>query len=34
MDLIVSSRGEQAVQALSRFGELAWFKLPKEFNAV
>jgi hypothetical protein len=30
----VSSRGEQAVQALSRFGELAWFKLPKEFNAV
>jgi hypothetical protein len=32
--MIVSSRGEQAVQALSRFGELAWFKLPTEFNAA
>ncbi|MFF3329102.1 hypothetical protein ACFYWX_05990 [Streptomyces sp. NPDC002888] len=32
--MIVSSRGEQAVQALSRFGELAWFKLPTEFNSV
>ncbi|MFJ7175743.1 hypothetical protein ACIQXA_04780 [Streptomyces massasporeus] len=32
--MIVSSRGGQAVQALSRFGELEWFKLPTEFNAA
>jgi hypothetical protein len=28
----MSTRGEQAMQVLSRFGELAWFKLPTEIN--
>ncbi|MEV6408173.1 hypothetical protein AB0M58_35385 [Streptomyces bobili] len=28
----MSTRGEQAIKALSRFGELAWFKLPLEVN--
>ncbi|GHC48480.1 hypothetical protein GCM10010309_03900 [Streptomyces violaceochromogenes] len=32
--MIVSSRGERAVQALSRSGELEWFKLPTAFNAT
>jgi hypothetical protein len=26
------TRGEKVMQALSRFGELAWFKLPVEIN--
>lgn len=30
----MSTRSTQAVQALSRFGELAWFKLPAEYNHV
>jgi len=28
------TRSMQAVHALSRFGELAWFKLPAEYNDV
>ncbi|MGP4087236.1 hypothetical protein [Streptomyces sp. KR55] len=28
----MSTRGEQAMQVLSKFGELAWFKLPVERN--
>ncbi|MER5224779.1 hypothetical protein [Streptomyces flaveus] len=28
----MSTRGEQAMQALSKFGELAWFALPVENN--
>ncbi|MFF8906848.1 hypothetical protein [Streptomyces olivaceoviridis] len=28
------SRNTEAMQALSKFGELAWFKLPKEYNDV
>ncbi|MFF7123876.1 hypothetical protein ACF07Y_08710 [Streptomyces sp. NPDC016566] len=30
----MSTRNMQAMRALSRFGELAWFKLPVEYNAV
>ncbi|MFC9925309.1 hypothetical protein [Streptomyces sp. NPDC127190] len=28
----MSTRSTQATRALSRFGELAWFKLPAEYN--
>jgi hypothetical protein len=28
----MSTRGEQAINALKRFGELEWFKLPLEIN--
>lgn len=30
----MSTRNMQAMHALSRFGELAWFKLPVEYNPV
>jgi hypothetical protein len=33
-DLAVSARSEQAIQALLRFGDLAWFSLPAETHPV
>ncbi|GAA3136883.1 hypothetical protein GCM10017687_61790 [Streptomyces echinatus] len=30
----MSTRSSEARQALSRFGDLTWFKLPKEYNDI